>query len=121
MQINTSCTYSTVPLPSYGSSRSCFLCTIPERRLERGGGQPLLLGNGDRRRGDGLKLHQGRSGWIVGNVSSWKQQSGTAALGVVDSPSLEVFKNHGDVALRDVVSGHGGWVGAGLGGLRDLF
>ena len=25
-----------------------------------------------------------------------------------DSLSLEVFKNHGDVALRDVVSGHGG-------------
>ena len=24
------------------------------------------------------------------------------------SPSLEVFKNHGDVALRDVGSGHGG-------------
>ena len=29
---------------------------------------------------------------------------------VVESPSLEVFKNHGDVALRDVVSGHG-WGG----------
>jgi len=29
-------------------------------------------------------------------------------LEVVESPSLEVFKNHGDVALRDVVSGHGG-------------
>ena len=27
---------------------------------------------------------------------------------VVQSPSLEVFKNCGDVALRDVVSGHGG-------------
>jgi len=27
---------------------------------------------------------------------------------MVRSPSLEVFKNHGDVALRDVVSGgHG--------------
>ena len=26
----------------------------------------------------------------------------------VDSLSLEVFKNHVDVALRDVVSGHGG-------------
>ena len=31
-----------------------------------------------------------------------------AAQGVVGSPSLEVFKNHGDVALGDVVSGHGG-------------
>jgi len=27
---------------------------------------------------------------------------------VVDSPSLEAFKNSVDVALRDVVSGHGG-------------
>jgi len=27
---------------------------------------------------------------------------------VEETPSLEVFKNHGDVALRDVVSGHGG-------------
>ena len=27
---------------------------------------------------------------------------------VVESLSLEVFKNHGDVAVRDVVSGHGG-------------
>jgi len=29
---------------------------------------------------------------------------------VVQSPSLEVFKNRVDVALRDVVSGHGGGV-----------
>ena len=27
---------------------------------------------------------------------------------VVESPSLEVFQNYGDVALRDMVSGHGG-------------
>ena len=27
---------------------------------------------------------------------------------VMESPSLEVIKNRGDVALRDVVSGHGG-------------
>jgi len=27
---------------------------------------------------------------------------------VVDSPSLELFKNSGDVSLRDVASGHGG-------------
>ena len=27
---------------------------------------------------------------------------------VVESPFLEVFKNRGDVALRDMISGHGG-------------
>ena len=27
---------------------------------------------------------------------------------VVGSPSLEVFQNHGDVALGDMVSGHDG-------------
>ena len=27
---------------------------------------------------------------------------------VVESPSMEAFKKCGDVALRDVVSGHGG-------------
>ena len=32
---------------------------------------------------------------------------------VVQSPFLEVLKNYGDVALRDMVSGHGG------GGLND--
>lgn len=35
---------------------------------------------------------------------------------VVQSPSLEVFKNHGDVALGDVV----GWGGVGLGDLGGL-
>ena len=38
---------------------------------------------------------------------------------VVQSPSLEVFKNHGDVALRDVVNGHGGG-GLGL-GILEVF
>jgi len=28
-------------------------------------------------------------------------------IGVVESLSLEVFKNHGNMALRDMVSGHG--------------
>mgnify|MGYP001859377340 CR=1 FL=1 len=40
---------------------------------------------------------------------------------VVQSPSLEVFKSRGDVALRGVVSGHGGdGLGFGL-DLRGLF
>ena len=39
-----------------------------------------------------------------------KEQSGssTAAQGVEESPSLGVSQSRGDVALRDVGSGHGG-------------
>ena len=37
----------------------------------------------------------------------------------VESPSLEVFGNRGDVALRDMVSGHGG--GFCLDDLSGLF
>ena len=41
---------------------------------------------------------------------------------VVESLSLEVFKNYGDVALRDMVSRHGGdGLVLGLGDLRGLF
>ena len=37
----------------------------------------------------------------------------------MESPSLEAYKNHEDVALREVVSGYGG--GGGLMfGLREL-
>ena len=41
---------------------------------------------------------------------------------VVESPSLEVLKNCGDVALRDAVIGHsGGVLVVGLGDLSGLF
>jgi len=41
---------------------------------------------------------------------------------VVQSPSLEVFQNRVDVALRNVVSGHGGdGLAVGLNDLRGLF
>lgn len=45
-----------------------------------------------------------------------------AAQGVLESPFLEVFNNCGDVALRVMVTGHGGVVGCvfGLGDLRGL-
>ena len=40
----------------------------------------------------------------------------------MESPSLEVFKNCGDVALRHVVSGHGGdGLMVGLDDLTALF
>ena len=60
---------------------------------------------------------------LLGKVSPEKEWccSGTAAQGMVGSPSLEVFQSHGDVAVRDVVMGVGGRVGVGLGGLSGLF
>ena len=44
-----------------------------------------------------------------------------AAHGVVESPSLEVFEEHADVALRGVVRGHGcDGLMVGLGDLSGL-
>ena len=97
----------------------------PQRRFWRGGGQPLLPGDSNRARGNGLKLHQGRLRLDIkkiffseGAVLQWHR----LPREVVQSPSLEVFQNRVDVALRDVVSGHGGdGLAAGLADLRGLF
>ena len=41
---------------------------------------------------------------------------------VVQSLPMEMFKNHGDVALRNVVTGHGGGgLTVGLSDLRGFF
>jgi len=52
------------------------------------------------------------SAWMLGNfllrksgVMHWHR----LPRAVVGSPSLELFKNRGDVALRDMVSGHYWW------------
>ena len=76
--------------------------------------QPTV-GTSHRTRGDGLKWCQGRCRLDIWKNCSQKEQwcIGTAAQGVGKSPCLEVYKNCGDVALRDVVSGGG--LGLGLG------
>jgi len=66
------------------------------------------------------------SGWILGKISPPKKmlrlQWHRLPMEVVESPTLEVFKKHVDVALRNTVSGHGaGRLAAGLDDLRGLF
>jgi len=57
-----------------------------------------------------LSRARGRSGWALGKKELLRSSAAVAQLlrEGVDSLSLEAFKNHVDVALRDVVSGHGG-------------
>jgi len=74
--------------------------------LWQGRGQLLLPSNRDRTRGSGLKLHHGKfrldimhSSFTERAVRQWHRLPGE----VVESLSLGVFKNHVDVALRDIV------------------
>ena len=63
----------------------------------------------NRMRGDGLRVRWGGSGWSWGTICAPKSsQHCTAAQGSGESPSLGGFNDHRDVALGDVVGGHGG-------------
>ena len=65
---------------------------------------------------------RGGSGWILGKTPPKEQCcTGTAAQGVVGSPTLEVLQKYGDVALRDVVMCMVGWAGVGVGNLSGHF
>ena len=84
---------------------------LPEGRLWQAGGQPLLSGNSDRMRENGLKLCHGTFRLDIRNnffaesvVRHWNR----LPREVMASLSLEVLKSCGDVALRNVVSRHGG-------------
>ena len=61
-------------------------------------------------------------GWLQRWKLIHKLQWNRLPRDVVESPSLEGFTNHVDVALRDVVSGlRGDGLMVGLGDLRGLF
>lgn len=81
---------------------------------------------GDRMRGNGLKLCQGRFGLNIRNKllserverKHWNRLS----RGAVESLFLEVLKKCVEAALRNMLSGHGeDGLMAGLGYLKGLF
>jgi len=87
-------------------------------------GWPLLSGNSNRMKGNGLKLNQGRFNFTIRKNLSVRvvRQWHRPPREVVESPSLEVLNICEDVALSDIVIVHGGdGLTVGLDGLSGLF
>lgn len=85
------------------------------------GGKPLLQQMPNKQTGMASSCTRKGSGWITGKTSQQERRHRLPEE-VVLSLSLEVFRNHGDAALKDALCGHGGGgLMVELGELRGLF
>ena len=86
--------------------RELGLVSLEKRRLRgdlisRGRGWPLLPGNSDRMRGNGLKSCQGKFRLDIRN--NFFEKAITLPREIMELPSLEMFKESVDVVLRDII------------------
>lgn len=94
-----------LPLGLLFSAGLVALCNAWKKVTARWGVGLISRVASDRTRGDYLKLCRGRLGLLLGNISLLRvtMQWNSLPKEVVGSPSLEVYKIHADVALRDMV------------------